>query len=812
MLGHLRVIDLTGGSEQICGQILGDLGADVILVEPPGGCATRGWAPFAADQPGPERSLVFWAYNRNKRSVIADMETHEGRARIKALVQDADIVIEAFAPGHLASHGLGYGDLAAINPAVVLMSITPFGQTGPKADWAASDLTALAASVTLQITGDDDRAPSRVSVPQAFLHAGAEAAVGALIAYAGRLRDGVGQHVDVSAQAATAMATQSWILHHGWGESEMLRLGGGIQLGPIRLKLVNPCKDGFVSVTFLFGSAIGPFSRRLMEAMYEEGFVDEATRDKDWLNYTTLLVSGAEPLSELDRCIDCITNWTMAHTKAELFALALERSLLIVPVATTKDVCESPQLAARQYWRTVESPTDGSPVTFPGPFAQFSGQPLRYRRRAPRLGEHTAEVSAAPPLVRPPFPAPAPSTAGPLNGLRVLDFMWVMAGPAATRYLSDYGATVVRVESSTRVDTARTIGPFKDGVPGGERSGLFAAMNAGKLGITINPKTAAGHALALKLVRWADVVAESYSPRAMRSWGLDYESLRKVNPGIVMISSCLSGQTGPHAGLAGFGTMGAQIAGFGELAGWPDRPPAGPFGAYTDYIAPKFTTAALLAALEHRRVTGEGQYIDVSQAEASLHFLGPAILDYTVNRRVMSRMGNQSREWAPHAVFPCAGNDRWVAIAVETDEQWHALCAVIGRDDWAANDALRSAAGRLAHRDELEGGIAAWTATRTQDDVEDLLQSVRVPCHRSSRSIDAFSDPQLAHRGHFVTVEHPELGPVPIEGSRMHLSRTPAQVLRAGPTLGQDNDLVLREILGLNDDEIVELVTAGALE
>jgi crotonobetainyl-CoA:carnitine CoA-transferase CaiB-like acyl-CoA transferase len=812
VLGHLRVIDLTGGSEQICGQILGDLGADVILVEPPDGSATRRWAPFAGDQVGIDRSLVFWAYNRNKRSVVLDVATAEGREQLRALVKDADIVIESSAPGYLASLGLGYADLAAINPAVVLVSITPFGQTGPKASWAASDLTVLASSGTLQITGDDDRAPCRVSVPQALLHAGAEAAVGALIAYAARARDGVGQHVDVSAQAATAMATQSWILQHSWGDSEMLRVAGGVKFGTIRLRFVNPCKDGFVSVTFLFGSAIGPFSRRLMEVLHEEGFVDDATRDKDWLNYTTLLASGEEPVSELDRCIQCISNWTMAHTKAELFETALTRGLLIVSVVTTKEVIESPQLAAREYWRATESPVDGSAVTVPGPFAQFTAQPLQYRRRPPRLGEHSSEVAAAPP--RPPLPTAVASgpPAGPLAGVRMLDFMWVMAGPAATRYFADYGATVIRIESSTRVDTARTIGPFKDGVPGGERSALFAAMNAGKLGLTLNPKTPQGHELAMKLVRWADVVTESFSPKAMRSWGLDYDSLKQVNPRIIVISSCLNGQTGPHCGLAGFGTMGAQLAGFGELGGWADRPPAGPFAAYTDYVAPKFTAAALLAALEHRRLTGEGQYIDVSQAEAALHFLGPALLDYTVNGRIAKRMGNQSREWAPHAVFPCAGDDRWAAVAVETDEQWRALCGVIGRADWATDSGLASAAGRLGRREELEAGIAAWTALRTQDEVEVLLQAARVPCHRSSRSSDALSDPQLAHRKHFVTVEHPELGPVQVEGSRLRFSRTPAEVLRAGPTIGQDNDFVLREILGLNDEEIVQLVTAGALE
>ena len=390
--------------------------------------------------------------------------------------------------------------------------------------------------------------------------------------------------------------------------------------------------------------------------------------------------------------------------------------------------------------------------------------------------------------------------------------MWVMAGPAATRVLADYGATVVRIESTTKVDTARTIQPFKDGQPGGERSALFAAMNAGKLGLTLNLSTPEGRALALKLVQWADVVTESYAPGAMERWGLDYESLRQLKPDLIMVSTCLNGHSGPHASLAGFGTMGAQLAGFGELAGWPDRPPAGPFGAYTDYVAPRFTAIALLAALEHRRLTGAGQYLDVAQGESSLHFLGPAILDYTVNGRVMKRMGNQSLEWAPHAVFPCKGEDRWVAIAVETDAQWLALCGTIEHEGWATDLQLVLPAGRLSRRAELEAVIAEWTSLRSQEEVETLLQLAQVPCHRLSCGPDAFADPQLIHRKHFVTLEHPEHGPVPLESSRMRFSRTPGETRAPGPTFGQHNEFVLRDILGLDDEEIGELVAAGALE
>jgi benzylsuccinate CoA-transferase BbsF subunit len=332
------------------------------------------------------------------------------------------------------------------------------------------------------------------------------------------------------------------------------------------------------------------------------------------------------------------------------------------------------------------------------------------------------------------------------------------------------------------------------------------------MGLSLNLSTEAGRELALRLVQWADVVTESYTPRAMRSWGLDYESLRKVKPDLIMLSSCLSGQTGPWCELAGFGSMGAQLAGFGQLAGWPDSLPAGPFGAYTDYVAPKFTALALVAALDHRRRTGEGQYIDLSQAECSQHFLTPAFLDLQVNGRIATRAGNSSPMFAPHGVFPTQGEDRWIAIACETEEQWSGFKRALGSPPWAEDEPFATLAARLANSPALERHIAAWTALRTQAEIEELLQAHGVPAYRAARSEDLHADPQVAHRAHFVTAVHSEMGPVVVENARAILSETPPVITRAGPTYGQDNDYILRGVLGLSDDEIVEYVAAGALE
>ena len=399
-----------------------------------------------------------------------------------------------------------------------------------------------------------------------------------------------------------------------------------------------------------------------------------------------------------------------------------------------------------------------------------------------------------------------------LDGVKVVDLQWVMAGPAASRILADHGATVVRVESQRRVDTARTMAPFYGGLPGAENSAFFQNLNASKLGLTLNLTTEGGRAVVLDLARWADVVLESYSPGVMRGWGLDYESLRQEKPGLIMVSTCLMGQTGPLANFAGFGSLAAAVCGFYEVTGWPDRPPAGPFGAYTDTMAPRFLAVAVLAALDHRRRTGQGQYIDQSQAESALHFLAAALLDYGVNGRAQGRAGNRDARMAPHGVYPAAGDDRWVAIAVANDDQWRALCDVIERPELASDERFATAQARLAREDELDEIVSAWTREREPLEIEAALQARGVPASLVQEGRDLCEDPQLAHRGHLVEVPHPEHGTVTVEGPRFRLSRTPARVERAAPTFGQDNQQVLETLLGYSPERIAELAAEGALE
>ncbi len=399
-----------------------------------------------------------------------------------------------------------------------------------------------------------------------------------------------------------------------------------------------------------------------------------------------------------------------------------------------------------------------------------------------------------------------------LDDVKILDFMWVLAGPSATRVLADHGATVVRVESTRRIDTARTLAPFHDGRPGAERSALFHNTNASKRMLTLDPTRPEGRAVIIDLVRWADVVTESFKPGVMRRWSLDYEALRTVKPDLVMLSTCLMGQTGPWASFAGYGNLAAAISGFSHLGGWPDRPPAGPFSAYTDYVSPRFVAVAILAALEHRRRTGEGQSIDLAQAEASLHFLGPALLDHTVNHRLPERVGNRDPDLVPHGVYPAAGQDRWVAVAVDGDASFAALCAAMERPALATDARFASVAARRVHEGELDAAVAAWTGAREAGELERRLQAHGVAASAVQDSAALCADPQLAHRGHFLTVPHADLGRTTIEGSRFRLSRTPAGVPDDAPTYGRDTAYVLSELLGYDEARITELAVSGVLE
>jgi len=399
-----------------------------------------------------------------------------------------------------------------------------------------------------------------------------------------------------------------------------------------------------------------------------------------------------------------------------------------------------------------------------------------------------------------------------LAGLKVLDLSWVITGPMATKYLGDHGATVVRVESMQRLDIMRPYPPYTGGKSGVNRGGSFTPFNSSKYGITLNLNKPRGAEIARKLAAWSDVVVENFMAGQIEKWGLGYDELKKVKPDIIMIRASLQGQTGPYANQAGYGTMLQGSAGFTYFVGWTDRAPTGSTAPYTDFTAGLTVITAIMGALDYRRRTGRGQYIDLSQLEASVHFFAPAILDCTANGRIGTALGNRHPYAAPHGAYRCQGDDRWCAIAVFNDKEWASLCRVIGKPALTNDSRFDTMLGRKKNEDELDRLIEEWTVNHSPEEVMTQMQAAGVPAGRVAGGQDLHLDPQLKHRHHFWMLDHPEMGVTAYDSPAFRLSKTPAELNMPAPCLGQHTEYICREILQMSDNEFVGLLEEGVFE
>ncbi len=397
------------------------------------------------------------------------------------------------------------------------------------------------------------------------------------------------------------------------------------------------------------------------------------------------------------------------------------------------------------------------------------------------------------------------------EGVKVADFSWVGVGPQIGRELAYYGATVVRVESHKRPDTLRLAFPFKDMKPGIDRSAFGMAYNTGKYGMSLDLTKPKGREVARKLIQWADVVCNSFTPGSMQALGLDYESVVKFKPDIIYWETCQMGQKGPLAKFGGYGAYGVTYAGFSHITGWPDRYPLVLFNNHSDFIAPWYMVITLIGALLYKRKTGKGMHLDESQIEAGATFLGPLLLDYIVNGRIANRMGNRDPYMAPHSVYPARGTDRWVAIAVTNEEEWESLCRVMGHPEWTEDPKFATMLARKQNEDELDRLIGEWTKDYPPEQIMAMMQAAGVPCGVVQTAGDLFSDPQMKHRQHFRFLEHKVIGRHAYNSPAYRLSKTPDHIWKAGPCLGEDNGYVYKELLGYSDDEVADMLAEGVI-
>ncbi len=396
--------------------------------------------------------------------------------------------------------------------------------------------------------------------------------------------------------------------------------------------------------------------------------------------------------------------------------------------------------------------------------------------------------------------------------VKVADFTWALIGPLTTKYLADYGATVIRVESMKSIDVNRITAPFKDGQPGVNRSGYFAYFNANKYSMCLDMKHPRAIEVAKRLVGWSDIVVENFRPGVIERWGLGYEDLQKIKPDIIMLRLSNRGQTGPHANHATLGVPMGGEAGFCYFTGWPDRDPLTVPVAYLDTIAPRFAAALLAAALIHRQRTGKGQCLDISQLEAGVQFLAPVLLQYTANGTESGRMGNSCYYAAPHGVYRCRGEDAWCAITVFTDEEWNNFCSVLGNSPWTHESRFATILGRKENEEELNVLVEEWTMQFSPEEVMALLQKAGVAAGVVADSERLYQDPQLKERGQFWPLDHPELGLFSHLGEPSRLSKTPARARMPAPNLGQHTEYVCTKILGMSDNKFLELFNTGVFE
>jgi len=797
-LENIKVVEFGEGvSAPYAAKLFADYGADVIKVETQAGDPARSWGPFPGGTPHPEKSGTFFFLNTNKRSVTLDVTSTTGRDAFLALVREADVLIENQRPSDMKAWGLDYEALASVNPELVMISITPFGQTGPYSDWKGYDLNAFHLSATgSRYCGLPDQAPLEQGTFAADFYGAIAAAAWGSAAIYGRARAGGGQHLDVSsaeAIAATFVGSQNIGAYAQDGVFGK-RTGVGMPLGAPATIL--PCKDGHVWMLALQPSQWNGLVKALGEPEWAqlEMFQDMFARAQN-----------------SDVIYPLIEEWTMERGKMEIMDICQANGVPVTAVFSVAEAADHPHIAAREYLIELDHAEMGRVETLGPPF-KLPACPGGAVAPAPLLGEHNDALSDDNTAFAPTDSAitnagEVKQGARPLEGIRVANFGWVWAGPVTGQTLGFLGAEVYKIESETRIDLTRTLPPFGEGIAGPSRSLSNHAAWGGNGSVTLNLKEERGLELARRIVAESDVVIENFGPGVMEQLGLGYEQLKKVNPDIVMFSMPAAGLYGPLRDVRTYGMSLTSTTGLDSLTGYYDGPPLPMENAFSDPYNGVLGAFAVVTALNHRDRTGDGQHIDYSQQEAIMQMVGPAFMDYKLTGKVAGPMGNRHPlgAAAPHGVFPCAGDDRWISIAVATDEEWAGLTTAMGTPAWT--EPLSSLDARLAALDDLHEKLAAWTQGFDDHELSKMLQSHGVAASPVLNVADLLDDPHYKARGTFVEVTHPLGFEETIYGAYVKMSRSEPKV-EPGPAIGRDNEYVFKNLLGLGEEEYTRLVDA----
>ncbi|MBW2241934.1 MAG: CoA transferase [Deltaproteobacteria bacterium] len=781
-LAGLRVVELsTEITGPYAGKLFADAGADVVKVEPHLGDSLRRWTASGQALGKGENGALFEYLNSGKRGIVADLESGPDRDFVRRLALDADIVIESFGPGGAEAFGLGWDTIHAESPHTTLVSISKWGGTGPWADRPGTEFTLQAATGSTGQRGLPSRGPVGSGGRIGEWIPGVYAAVGGMTGWLSARRTGNGHHVDLSIFECLCLCMT--IFHD---------LNSQFFPGPLPQSIdtpsIEPAKDGWVGLCTVTGQQWKDFCALIGQAELGEDprFYDAKAR-----------------MEHIDFIHGIVHAYTKEHTVDEIIELMSLGRIPVNPLGNGQTLLEMDHLKERNVF--VENPA-GFRQPRP-PYRLGSDERKLEVQPAPKLGEHTDEIRAEQ-TTRDPA---APAGGGPLpfEGLRVLDLTAFWAGPVGTSYLAELGADVIKLESIQRPDAMRFAGSVMNETMW-EFNPIHHGCNSSKRNLTLHLDSEDGMTLAKRLMAKADVIVENFSPRVMENWGLDWETIHALNPRTILVRMPSFGLDGPWRDRVGFAMNIEQVSGLAWLTGYDDLPLV--VRGACDPMGGQHAVFALMLALEERRRTGEGQLVEVPLLEPALNITAEQVIEWSAYGELIEREQNRGPAAAPQGVYPCSDRDEmdaspgWIAIAVATDEQWEALRRALGDPAWAREPAFATRRGRRAAHDTIDEELRRWTSARTRQNAAATLRTAGVPAEECINSHTLFPNPQLEDRGFFQVMEHSLVGPVRYPGLPMRFSGLP-RALRQAPTplLGQHNEEILRNELGLSEDEIKRL-------
>jgi len=800
-LSDLRVVECGEGvAAAFATKLMAILGAEVIKVERPAGDVTRERGPFFDDRVDPEQSGLFLYLNADKCGVTLNLSDPSDRARLDHLLASADVLVHNISLAERAVSRMETRSICASHPHLIVTNISAYGERGPRANYRAYELNvahASGAAILAPLNSDrPELPPLKLFGHQMEFQGAIHAALATLAACFHRMKSGGGQSIEVSSQECVAAMLELSFVFYTYQERQTSRLGGRI-LGPWG---IFDCADGKI----LLACVEEAQWQRLVELMgnpawaQEEIFKDRLSRGRN-----------------SDALFLLIREWTKALTVNELFYGAQKIRIPVAPVNRMADVFADSHIRSRGFLRRL--PMRDSMRAMEVPAVPFNSSVMgsKLERPAPRLGEHNVEFEEL--CRRRPDAAVSgvrarPNVAGPLSGVRVLDFSWVWQGPFCTLQLAHLGAEVIRIESAKRIDINRVIPPFADGEGGYNRAGSFNQWNQGKRSVLLNLESREGIEIARSLAPHCDLVVENFAPGVIGRMGLGYEALHELRPDLIMLSLSGYGQTGPYSRFVSYGGLLGAQSGLFSVSGYSNAQPRETGITYGDPNAGAFGAFAAVAALIHRARTGQGQYIDVALWEALEFVMPEAWLEYQMNGREPVVEGNRDRWIAPHNCYKSLGDaEHWISIAVRDDEEWRSLCCAMDQPALAADPRFRTRAARKQNEDELDVIITRWTSRHDRWEATEILQRAGVAAMPTLSNKDLAHDPHLRQRGFLVELEHPAVGRRIHAGVPWTMSETPCQVRRPAPLLGADTDDVLTTLLGYSPDRIADLRSTGVL-